>query len=196
MLSSAAKRSSASSCREGRCGERGRSGGRHGRSGQAAGGVGGDRQRPGGGRQRPGGGRQSPSQGAACFVAAQRRDMVVRAPCAGADLYRERPECGRGGQQSAAATPEWSAAAAPEWSAAAAPEWECRGCSGVGVPRLLRSGSAAAATEWECRGRVEVVDGEKAEAPRCDRAGAVWAAGPASRSAALQSPPPSTPASL
>jgi len=38
-------------------------------------------------------------------VAAQRRDMVVRAPCAGADLYRERPECGRGGQQSAAA--EW-----------------------------------------------------------------------------------------
>jgi len=186
MLSSAAKRSSASSCREGRCGERGRSGGRHGRSGQAAGGVGGDRQRPGGGRQ-------SPGQGAACFVAAQRRDMVVRAPCAGADLYRERPECGRGGQQSAAASPEWSAAAAPEW--------ECRGCSGVGVPRLLRSGSAAAApewsaaaaTEWECRGRVEAVDGEEAEAPRCDRAGA---AGPASRSAALQSPPPSTPASL
>jgi len=70
---------------------------------------------------------------------------------------------------------------------------ECRGCSGVGVPRLLRSGSAAAATEWECRGRVEAVDGEEAEAPRCDRAGA---AGPASRSAALQSPPPSTPASL
>jgi len=31
-------------------------------------------------------------------------------------------------------------------SAPAAREWECRGCSGVGVPRLLRSGSAAA--EW------------------------------------------------